>query len=61
MVSIILILTLGNNLLKNVCHPLICSLKSNISPTGTLPFVTLPLPKYEALETKSLDVKTGHF
>lgn len=58
--SIILTVMLGNNFLKDVFHLLICSLKANINPTGSFPFVTLTLPKYEALEMKILDVKIGH-
>lgn len=48
-------------MLKDVFHLWICSLKANINPAGTIPVLTLTLPKYEALEMKSLGVKTGHF
>lgn len=58
--SRILIVMLGNNFFKDVFHLLIGGLKANVNPTGSFPFVTLTLPKYEALEMKILDVETDH-
>lgn len=57
----ILIHNLGNCLVKDVFHFLICSLKVNIKHTGALPSTSLTLPKYEALDMESLPVITGRF